>query len=111
MSELDRRAERENETAAYWLLYCYEKNDPDWIALAEEVEAGLSVRDQIILRLRRKYRHRRGPLRLDRAGGQRVCRGGGATDRTDGGGSWDTAQEHASKLVESDHNVYGEGSD
>lgn len=61
MSELDRRAERENETAAYWLLYCYEKNDPDWIALAEHVEADLSVRDQIILRLRRKYRHRRGP--------------------------------------------------
>ena len=43
-----------------WLLYCYEKTT-DWIALAEHVEADLSVRDQIILRLRRKYRHRRGP--------------------------------------------------
>jgi hypothetical protein len=61
MGELYLRAERENEAAAYWLLYCHDENNPDWIKLVEHVDAGLSVRDQIILRLRRKHKHRRGP--------------------------------------------------
>jgi uncharacterized protein YbcC (UPF0753/DUF2309 family) len=72
--ELEQRAQQENETATNWLLWCYDSGTKAaiesgqldreqaqaWLKLVQDIEQALPLRDKVYLRLRRKYRHRRG---------------------------------------------------